>query len=251
MSKAKLAMLKVLTPMHVGGSSGNGIADLTVQREGATSIPKIESTAIKSVLNLNSGQNKIAYTDFKMLFFPISSSNGIFSLISCPYVLERFFEENEEFNNTIEGLLDLVSECGGIGENLAFVFSNDNEDIYLAEYKFRTVKIEATNCFEKMEALKGFGDKIIFISNENFISFVNYYTDIVTRIRVNKKSSDESLYSQEYIADESIFYGFLCEFKDINKESEYKLDKMEINNRTIQIGGAKSLYKGVAKIYID
>lgn len=123
-SKSKLILLKTITPMHVGASEGSGFVDMPIQREFSTNIPKIESSTIKGVMRdyafkkriekVNSLFGKkeksgnLAFTDLKLLFFPVKSSKNIFSLITCPYVLERFYEET---------LLYKTSEVKGLEKN--------------------------------------------------------------------------------------------------------------------------------------
>lgn len=93
--------------MHVGASEGLGMVDMPVQRESSTNIPKVESSTFKGELReacrklfnekdipllfgKEGKSGKLAFTDFKLLFFPVKSSVNIYSLISCPYILERF-----------------------------------------------------------------------------------------------------------------------------------------------------------------
>lgn len=272
MNNSRLLILKAMSPIHVGASESSGIVDMPIQREASTNIPKIESSAFKGALKdyfnkeetkLLFGGSKIggqlSFTDLKLLFFPIKSSQNIFSLISCPYVLDRFLQDTLSYHVKIKELYNMLSDYENLNNNLALVTANSEGNIYLGKCIFKTRKIECDDLFENFKEYDDILNRIVIVSNKNFKDFVSYYTYITTRNSINKEtgtSMGSALFTQEYLPDESILYGIVNRFSDIfndkDGEKEFKnfnkfiLDNK--NNKQLKIGGANALGKGIANI---
>ncbi|KAA8675362.1 type III-B CRISPR module RAMP protein Cmr4 [Clostridium sp. HV4-5-A1G] len=283
MNKSKMLFLKTIAPMHVGASEGLGMVDMPVQRESSTNIPKVESSTFKGELReacrklfnekdipllfgKEGKSGKLAFTDFKLLFFPVKSSVNIYSLISCPYILERFFEEsilyNTDYDINKEKLGELIDECKYVKDDMVLIpFDIDKnipKYIYLNDYLFKTRKIKFEDIFCGMQGFNTVLNRIVVVSNKNFIDFVTYYTEIVMRNEINndvKTSKNKSLFTQEYIPSETIFYGIISKFNDIfdkeNKDQVFNKFMQKLSNgqlKILQIGGNATLGKGLAEI---
>jgi CRISPR-associated protein Cmr4 len=108
--------------------------DLPIQRERHTGFPKIESSGIKGCFreeferivaeenNKTLGEKGLpedfvtvafghetdgsihsgsaAFTDARLLLFPVRSAKGVFAYVTCPYILKRL-EEDFAFADTI------------------------------------------------------------------------------------------------------------------------------------------------------
>ncbi|MDG6998831.1 MAG: type III-B CRISPR module RAMP protein Cmr4, partial [Nitrososphaerota archaeon] len=99
-----------LTPLHAGSGDAADIIDLPVQREKHTQYPEVYSSSLKGSLRYyyecRFGKGDVAngifgkegdegaaggvvFTDAKVLFFPVRSSEGVFKWITCQFVLDR------------------------------------------------------------------------------------------------------------------------------------------------------------------
>lgn len=282
--KSRLIILKTMTPLHVGAGEGSGIADLPIQREAATSIPKVESSSFKGSLrcsceeildeeyvkilfgdennknNANNRSGEIAFTDLRLLFFPVKSSKNIFSLISCSYVLERFYDDIILYNTeSVSGIDDLLINMRAFDNNMAVTLNGIEENIYLEDYLFKTEKIHIKKLFSNVNGLEEVLSKIVIISNDNFIDFVNYYTQVVTRNKIDEETGtakNTALFTEEYVPEEAIFYGVISRFHDIfNKNKNKSVYEEFIRNfesggklNKFKIGGNVTLGKGIVKI---
>lgn len=276
--KSKLIILKTMTPLHVGAGEGSGIADLPIQREAATNIPKVESSTFKGSLRCScekmldeehvkilfgNGNNKtgeIAFTDLRLLFFPVKSSKNIFSLISCPYVLERFYEDIILYNTEpISGIKGLLTNMRMFDSNTAVTLNGNQENIYLEDYLFKTEKIHIENLFSGIHGLQKMLSRIVIISNDNFVDFVNYYTEVITRNKIDGETGtakNTALFTEEYVPEEAIFYGVISRFHDIfDKNKNRNVYEEFIKNfdcdgklNKFRIGGNVTLGKGIVKI---
>jgi CRISPR-associated protein Cmr4 len=111
----------VKSSLHVGTGDVLGLVDLPIQREKHTSFPKIESSSLKGAIRNhfesvlkedkktvddlfgpedadqeNAKMGLVAFTDAKILLFPVKSIKGVFALITCPFILKRYYEDTEE-----------------------------------------------------------------------------------------------------------------------------------------------------------
>jgi len=119
--KSKLLTFRTLTPLHVGSGTSVSYIDLPIARERHTDFPVIPGSGIKGVIRdvatrkekdvkgknpcsvenvfgPEPGKDKhrsalAAFTDAKILFYPVRSLRGVFALITSPYVLRRFAED--------------------------------------------------------------------------------------------------------------------------------------------------------------
>src|SRR4051812_33995854 len=112
-TKAKPFLLHAITSVHAGSGSEIGLVDLPIQREKHTGFPKIESSSLKGAIRYTlehrlqseeerkhfelvfgssanqrgdneSQSSAIAFSDARVLLFPVKSMRGIFAWVTCP-----------------------------------------------------------------------------------------------------------------------------------------------------------------------
>ncbi len=300
MNKGLTLIFKAVTPVHAGASEGNNMIDLPIQREINTGFPKIESTTLKGALRdleswetiqdnnkqdiknnifgqeMNNGNHKngqLSFTDVKILFFPIKSSQGIYKLVTCPFILDRFCEDidlllNE--HNDIEQIKK-VYELYNLTKNIKnyevklINCKNDSnakehsdkstkkpEKLMLGNYIFEKKLIEFKD-LDKLNMFNNFKDKIAVISDENFKEIVTYFTEVQTRIKIDNKTmtaKNTGLFNQEYLPSETIMYCNVIEFKKLYNEKEWlkEFSKVVNENFNFTLGGNITLGKGHMKV---
>lgn len=313
---AKLKLIKALTSVHAGAGQSLSYVDMPIQRESYTNIPKIESSSLKGSLkhhfykkgllsfeNDNNGFKKsecfknieicfgkedgekgassLTFTDAKLLFMPIRSGNGVFKLITCPYVLERFIEqlvivseyENDKDNNNKDNETKILERLKNLNlDNGEFVYlkKEDNEEyvnkLLLEEYIFEK-KENGEDSYKLIESYLGndnkFDSKYIILNDDDFIDLVSLYTEIITRNKIDSEtgvSVGNALFTEEYLPSESILYFTILDSalennsKSEGNENEEHKDSIEYfeanigDNSIFQVGGNKSIGKGFVKI---
>jgi CRISPR-associated protein Cmr4 len=308
---AKPIFISCLTPTHVGSGSDLGHVDLPIQRESHTGFPKFEASSLKGAfrerlesvypltervkLNLAFGydsQDKalieeafknqnltkeyagaLAFSDARLLLFPVKSMKGVFSLVTCPYVLERFAQEvtwckkhlpidattidcfvNQVANLCNEDLAESSGNayCFSIANNPNLI---DNEHIILEEYLFN--KKEAScgfditclvNCLNTLMHTKH--NNIVIISDNDYKDFVELFTEKITRIKINNETgvvAKGQLFSEEYLPAESVLYSLVMASPIFqSNEHDFKTDA-EKNNSAQEKEVLKFFFQGLAK----
>lgn len=246
-----MLLLKTLTPLHVGASDGNGTVDVPIQREKAKGIPKVDATTIKGELMGNEkSDGSIVFSDLKLLFFPMKASRNIYSLISCPYILNRLYDQCywNNIDSYDDGLKRMLLEVQNIKTGFAYVFDSDDKKICIGEYIFKCKKVDNNGFLEK------FKNRMVILADSDFIELISNNTEITTRNRIDdntKNTINSALFTQEFLPSEAILYGFINYFKNITHEKQGVFDdflnKVDSKHK-FRLGGNRSLGKGIIEI---
>lgn len=285
---SRLIMFRTITPLHAGSGQDLGIVDMPIQRETTTNYPKIESASLKGsfrhnfesrgiddklindIFGKSDSGGKVAFTDARILFFPIKSQKGVYALVTCNDVLARF--KDALVNNgvsdsiiNIEGLKDLVKATKNISYDECYIFTLDKSMIInttadnifakekivtLDDYSFQAQCIDkGKKAFKKIEDIN---KRIVIVSDDVFSDLVSFKTEIITRNKIDNETGtavDTGLFTEEYLPTEAILYSVLIEFKDINNDAGGHLNNFQNKLPNImQIGGNASLGKGLVEL---
>lgn len=273
---SNVMLIKAITPIHAGSGRALGLVDMPIQKEKHTGMPKIEGSSLKGSMRelyrINKGNKSeidklfgpeegdisaglLGFTDAKLLFYPVISINNLFSYITCPYLLNRYFEDlclgkkgkNIKVPAILDGKCVLLSDANDSGSSLI-----------LDQYSFEKIKAENLNEYEgiKKEIKNiGFeeGKNVVLISDEDFIEMISLCRDIITRNRIDHETGTVKkggLFTEEYLPSESILYSLVLK-NGIEDDSE-NLYGEYIKNipGIVQIGGNATIGKGIARIKV-
>jgi CRISPR-associated protein Cmr4 len=279
-NNGKVVIYRALTPLHPGAGSSLSYVDLPIQRERHTNFPMMAGSGIKGVIRDlacrgwnsekkvneifgsettgdNSKASMVAFTDAKILFYPVRSLRGIFALITCPYVLERFGREVSEIlkidydkrQNQIEpedgkAIIDSNSCLKGdkhIGLE-EFLFSFETREL---KKNFENFKID----FFNEELYK----RVAIVSDSAFADIANYAVEVRTRIKIDQNTGTAkhgALFVEEFVPAEAIFYSQifvspLAKDGDVTTDLQQLLDK-----KMIQIGGDETTGSGFVSLRV-
>ena len=308
--KIKPFFIIVETPLHAGSGNDLGIVDMPIQREKHTGFPKIEASGLKgcirdaftnskkeieimnekvndknriTTISLTFGPDSpdsgeehagaLAFTDARLLLFPIKSMKGVFAWITCPKVVERFIND---------------FELGGIENNLSKpikdtaphnsqLFIKGNK-IVLEEYTLEVTKDDdcskfanwlSENVIPKGNEYNYWRNKIkqdiVVLNDDDFQNFVNLSTEIITRIKINNETGTVqkgALFTEEYLPAESILYSLALTtpifndkkgvFKNNGANEEDLVMEFFIKGlpSVLQIGGNSTIGKGIVRTNI-
>ncbi len=297
-----------LTPLHMGSGSSVHYVDLPIQRERHTSFPIMAGSGIKGVFR-NLAERKldkeivdkifghekaseeasmIAFTDAKILLYPVRSLKGTFAWITCPLVLKRFKEELKSLGKTEDTNWEVPNlepdKDNKDKDNKALVSNNsslviDDKSIGLEEFVFDCEKNE--NVDEIAEAIKKYlpqtsmvnelSKRLVLVSDNVFTDFVNYAVEIRTRIRIDQETGTVErgvLFTVEFVPSEAIFYSFvffierkegdssdartkfekLFSPEDKDKANKNKVENKKVKELVLQFGGDETIGAGFTKV---
>ncbi|KAF0139481.1 MAG: hypothetical protein FD122_3248 [Stygiobacter sp.] len=305
--EATIMFLYCETSMHAGSGTSLGAIDLPIQREAYTNFPTIAGSGIKGALrewfevkveeNAETKDAKkekitivfgpetdgsehagaVAFTDAKILLFPVRSLRGLFTWITCPTILARLVRDIELAKGTCEWKMEVFdnlrngkvygtetnqnkisdSDLRVVLEEFTLDFSPNDEVTKIAKW------ISANVISQKPE-YKFWKEKIItnllVLSDNDFSDFVQHSTEVNARIRLGDgKSSDTkhggNLFYEENLPAESVLYSTVLASIPHKKENDSAVKKPKevieyiktIKDFRIQIGGDETVGKGIVK----
>lgn len=296
------------TPLHAGSGDDLGVVDLPIQRERHTSFPKIEASSLKGALREafeahfeerekdlqieaafgpedvgnEARAGALAFTDARLLCFPVKSVKGVFAWITCPRVLKKWAADMAlctlplalptlPTENTIpKGCNLLVNGSHVVLEEYAFQPTKDDEACrklaeWLADHLFPAPEQAKPDPLEYWRSkLK---TDLLVLSDNDFRDFVNLSTEVITRIKIDNEkgtAEDGALFTEEYLPTESILYSIVfasAEFQEETKHDKRKfksgketmaffaktLNATDKINNIFQLGGNATLGKGILR----
>ena len=283
-----LLTFRALTPLHVGSGTSVSYVDLPIARERHTHFPVIPGSGIKGVFrDIANRLNKcnihrifgpepgsadlkasaIAFTDAKILLYPVRSLRGTFALITSPMVLHRFSEELNSFgsNVSLEGFKEI-----SLNEDEVIVMDDSplkvsrtqsGKKVVLEEFVFEVKSDEGLDgTKEAIKQITGLDEdtlkRIAIVSDNVFTDFVRYATEVRTRIRIDQSTgtvSQGALFSMEMVPAEAIFYSFVFGRNRNENEGEEAIrcirDILKSSN-VLQLGGDETIGMGFVKVGI-
>jgi CRISPR-associated protein Cmr4 len=272
------------TSVHAGGGESWGAIDLAIQRDKVTQFPIIAGSSLKGSIRAFVEQagpdsvtetvfgpsdtkrasdhaGAIAFTDARILLFPVRSLKGVYAWVTCPMVLDRFRRDHAGSGNA--WAVPAVSR-GQVLANKDHVGLNDGSvviDRYKlninGEPKLGTELVDAILTIvpggKAYEMLRSrLMSHLVVVTDEDFTDMVRHATEVQTRIRINQVTGvvdDGALFFQENLPGESLLYGLMMAQRPTGTElggakevAEYL--KARIANQTVQMGGDGSVGKG-------
>ena len=156
------------------------------------------------------GAGKVLFSDAFIVLFPVKSAKGVFSLTTCPYVINRFFELlgiDQRVEDVPEGKVKVLNINGH--KNL--IKDNNEYKLLLEEFVFEAEESEELKKFvELVGTFVGEEKKqrIVCVNDTDFMDFVSNYTEVRTHIKINLDTGTVdrgALWTEEYVPAESIF----------------------------------------------
>ena len=282
--------LRCESPLHAGTGAVLGLVDLPIQRERHTGFPKVEASGLKGSLreafdtlvpkgtvtkddiNLLFGPEEgdlhagaVGFSDARLLLFPVRSMRGVFAWATCPKVLTRLAEDLKLCKADLPGIT-FGTECMVCDETDLLV----GDKVVLEEYALSAVKsppdISALAVWLAGKVFPGdeywgkqLKKNLIVLSDDDFSSFVDLYTEIITRNRIDPKTgtvAEGALFTEEYLPAESVLYA-LALFSPVFAEQKGNFAGGAGSVRTFfsgklpvhfQLGGNATLGKGIIRI---
>jgi CRISPR-associated protein Cmr4 len=292
---------KALSSVHAGAGADLGVVDLPIQRERHTGFPKIESSGVKGCLreafegvegkpadfikvafgpeekqgNETRHSGAYAFTDAKILLFPVRSARGVFAYATCPLVLERLQTDFGMAKLEIPKFPSVKDKVLVTGKALVIP---GTKKVVLEEYTYEAEEDDDAKILagKLAEWLKKPGDlylneNLIILPDDEFKDFVQNATEIITRIRIDNNTgtvAKGALFTEELLPTETVMYSVAMasaaflpeeEHKDSatiedakGEEAEYLMKKLEEwMPDYLQIGGAATIGKGLVSVSVQ
>lgn len=256
MSK-KTFYLYAESQIHAGKGTDVGVVDLPIQRERTTDFPIIQgvkgSLRASKLINdelfgskpndSNKGESipgKVAFSEAKILLFPVRSVESLFVWVTCPIVLNRF-------KNSSGVKFDIPE----IKEDNRCFSTNEKDQLHLEELEIKNEKNKKVDSIEKelekIDLYKRMKGNLIIVSDNMFTKIVKSMTEVIPRIKIGPKGVVETgaLWYEEYLPQDTVMYFTV---RETVYSEEGTINNVKLDDKAIYIGGKETVGKGFALI---
>lgn len=232
MNKTERRILYFLTrtPLHVGAGSSVGAIDQPVQRERHTGFPIIPGSSIKGVLRDLCGRGplanrqdaifgtqanagRLAFSDAKVIAFPVRSAKGSFAFITCPLALERIRRDNPALKSLSP--VPVVADMACLAGDNVVLGSSTQTGVVLEEYRFNRRGAFPADWEQALISLindpvwqAGKG-RLVLLSDGDFGHFVTTACEVAQHVGIDPETGTArsgALFNLEAVPAETLFY---------------------------------------------
>jgi CRISPR-associated protein Cmr4 len=259
-----------LTPLHAGSGESSAAVDLAIQREKHTQYPVVYSSSIKGSLRWffeckhgdedminrifgkegdeRGGSGQVVFTDAKILFFPVRSSEDVFKWVTCNFLIERVLRDLEFIGIKPDGIATTpVNALEGSAQS-AYASEILLEDFPITANK--TMPTELFNFLTKFADEEDVKQRLIIVSNDVFKTLVTMATQVIARnVLDNITKTSTNLWYEEVVPADAVFYTIMRPaYRDDKGLMEALTNSANgIGNQIIQIGGNETIGYGFVK----
>ncbi|BBW96407.1 type III-B CRISPR module RAMP protein Cmr4 [Geobacillus icigianus] len=216
----------------------------------------------------------IAFTDARILLFPVKSLKHVFVWITCPQILSRFKQEMQlcgidlsTYDHNLEGTIPQGSDLiiSGQGVLLEEYLVNVQQSDECAKW----ANWFSEHLFPSSDEYQYWRNKLtrdlVIVPDDVFRDFVMLSTDIVTRVRIDRSKGivkEGALFTEEYLPAESVLYSLVMASPVLKSKDEGLYDERfasaqgvidffaQFLPRVIQIGGNETIGKGITRTHL-
>jgi CRISPR-associated protein Cmr4 len=219
----------------------------------------------------------IAFTDARLLLFPVKSMKGVFVWVTCSQVLNKLAADLAITGVKIK-TLDTVKSIE-IGEGKAGVASSApvvSDVVILEEYAYEAIESKDIRDFaeelseivfssKELEYWKNLLQKNLVILNDtDFRDFTQMSTEVITRTKIDNDTGtvdkdNGALFTEEYLPNDAVLYTSVFASDEYGKQKEtmsakevmnHVVEKIEGDITYFQLGANATLGKGILRTAI-
>jgi len=241
---------------------------------GSGEIGKAKKTRLESWFKESSEYaGCLAFTDARILLFPVKSMKGVFAWVTSQQVLNKFASDlsvsGKTYFNYLEAakMLELADGTCQVASNSVCIGSS----IVLEEYAFTATQSEVLKNFAEELAAKVFAHEslaywrgllktnLVVLSDDDFRDFVNQSTEVITRTKIDNETGtvqDGALFTEEYLPTDSVMYSLVMASKEYGKkatmtDAETVMSFFKEKCPPIfQLGGNATIGKGLLRTHL-
>ncbi len=288
--EARLVFLHALTPAHPGTGQAVGVIDLPIQREAHTHLPVVQASGVKGAWRdrkerqlgeqdrlvqegfgpptqqAHEYAGALAFTDARLLAFPVRSALGLVAWVTSRFAWERFVRDAQ-----LVGLAPPAPPTIGAGRVSASGPACIGDDSVLLEaYRFPAVEDEAARgCGSWLvdrgafEAAAGefVRERLLFVEDDLLRDLTVHGAEVVARIALGKDGTTSGEgggpWYEELIPSDALFYllAFATEGRrEVNGTRTPASELIELvamdDGEVVQIGGEATIGRGLFRVRV-
>lgn len=282
-----IMIIQAVTNVHCGVGQGTGDIDLPTAKEAATGFPLIPGSTIKGVLRDHYSRNSpdknlfkaafgpsfandpedahasaLMFTDARVLLLPVRSAVGVFTLATCPLVLQRFARDLRYAGQKVPGTVPKVDkDSAKVGPSSANLIKGK---LVLEDIDLKAVADDPdwqawATALRGLPEDNGWAEEVVsprlaLIHDDVFSFLCQVGLPVHARIRIDEKTgtvAKGALWYEESIPAETFFTSIAAASASSTKPTfsakaiaaAYLMETM-----TLQLGGKATTGKGLCRL---
>ncbi|PSJ75856.1 type III-B CRISPR module RAMP protein Cmr4 [Sphingobacteriales bacterium UPWRP_1] len=197
----------------------------------------------------------LAFTDARLLLFPVKSMKGVFVWLTCKQVLNKFASDMGIDGTPIDGL-DAIKALA-VTEGNALVSSTSpliDKAVVLEEYAFEAAQNDVVTTFATALSEIVFANtdlaywksllqnNLVILSDNDFRDFTLMSTEVITRTKIDNETGtveDGALFTEEYLPTDSVLYSLVLASDEFGKKEVKEIEGMEEKKRKRELKKAE------------
>lgn len=285
-----LLFLHAETSVHLGSGQSGGAVDLAVQRERHTDFPVGAASSLKGAVRSwfrahdDSGRDDqryaafgpdtahasdhagaVAFTDARLLLFPVRAMKGVFAWTTCPTILNRLRRDLDAAGRDVSWTVPEpgddqalatehnVNESGNeiLLEENYFSYRSSDAVQEIAAW-LRESALPATEAYAYWR--ESADQRLLVLHDDAFRDFVRHTTEVQARVKLNEDGTTGeggNLFYQENLPCDTLFYALVLAQDDLSGRLDGSgsasdlLDYVQqLHGQRLQIGGDASVGRG-------
>jgi len=285
------------TSVHLGSGRSHGAVDQAVQRERYTGFPVGAASSIKGAVrewfrcqndekdrcwaafgpnteNASDHAGAVAFTDARLLLFPVRAMTGVFAWTTCPTVLHRFRRDLASAGSSVGWSVPDETDAPLDEETVLGTQASANEtndQVLLEDSAFAFRSHDAVNNLALWLSEHGLPDteaydywresvrtRLLVLPDDAFHHFARHATEVQARVKLNEKGTtgeNGNLFYQENLPCDTLLYALVLAQDDLSGKlddgrAEALLDYVRrLDGRRLQIGGDASVGRGLTRVH--
>lgn len=291
-----IMFLHAETSVHVGSGQSYGAVDLAIQREQHTGYPVAPASGLKGAVRHWFAQKNgatdrhtaafgpdpdedpsnhagaVAFTDARLLLFPVRAMAGVFAWATCPTVLQRFRRDLDAVGRSVTWEVPIPDTKEALGTEVN-VNHTSQDEILLEERHFSFEGDEAVRnlalwlndqALPDTEAYDYWSTsartRLLVLPDDAFRDLVHHATEVQARVRLNEKGTTGergNLFYQENLPSDVLLYAQVLAQDDLSATlggdgtAENLLSYVRtLDGHRLQIGGDASVGRGLTRVHV-
>lgn len=285
-----IIILRCEQAFHPGTGAGMGVIDKPIQRSGSTGLPVFWDSGLKGSMkdasrkddNMTTDEHQLLFgsdnngdtpssglfTEAHVLLFPVRSARGLFTWITCPYILNRFFRYNithkkmkdvYKYPDTLNAQSAYTANPGNLDKMT--VIKKENNKAGIEEFIIDVIEDQTYTGLSKQIAemvypgetysywKEHLENNLLVVSNELFRHIAFFDTEIRTRNRINDKgvAAGTALFVTEYLPELTVLYAFTTV---IGQDADNLVEKLRSHKNSLLAGGNITIGKGMLNLHM-
>ncbi len=215
---------------------------------------------------------RLAFSDLRILLFPVKSLSGVFAYVTGPRVLERLAEDlggNSKEVKLDDGSEVNIKELKEKVRTIKEMFDKDDKALIVKDSKVKINNLvvleefafSVAKEFEKDDAYLKFlfdilgisfdeiRERLVIVSDNAFNDFVQNYTEVQTHIKIDPATGTVqtgALWTEEYLPAETYMYGIIFQTRNDGNNAGDLFEGLLPNY--LHLGGDITTGKGFVRI---